>query len=299
MNQRTIKESVSCSGIGLHSGKMVNITLRPAPEDFGIVFQRKDLFGKAAILKADFASVSFTTLCTNISNEYGTNISTIEHLMAAFWSCEIDNCLVEIDAAEIPAMDGSSHPFIFLIECAGVQVLSQERNYLKMLKTIEVRDGDKFVSISPADHFSIDIEVDFASKAISNQRFSFDNNLHSFKKDIARARTFGFIHEVEALRKMGLALGGSLENAVVISENDEIMNEGGLRFKDEFVRHKLLDCIGDLFTAGHYIIGHVNAYKTGHALNNKLLRAIFADPSSYCYSQLQYQHQEMQEAVAA
>jgi UDP-3-O-[3-hydroxymyristoyl] N-acetylglucosamine deacetylase len=278
--QRTIERKVSCIGIGLHSGQEVKLSLNPAPVDFGIVFKRTDITGFDNLIKADYRNVTKTNLGTTLSNAEGTMISTVEHLMAALWGCGIDNALIEVNSAEIPIMDGSSEPFVFLIDCAGVKEQEKNRRIVKVLKQIEVRDGDKFVRIEPASDFAVTLEIDFASKAIASQKCVFDSSEVSFKTDLCRARTFGFEHEVDYMRSQGLAKGGSLENAIVI-KGDEVVNVEGLRYTDEFVRHKILDCIGDFYLAGTRIEGHFTGYKTGHKLNNQTLHTLFADKSAF------------------
>ena len=228
----------------------------------------------------NWENVVDTRLATTVGNDHGSTVSTVEHLAAALAGCEIDNVLIEVDGPEIPIMDGSSAPFVFLIECAGTVEQSAARTAIKILKPVTVGDENRSVSILPAEDFSLAFEIDFDSSAIDRQERTFQRIGADFKSDIARARTFGFDHEVEALRSAGLARGGSLENAVVVS-GDKILNEGGLRFDDEFVRHKILDCVGDLYLAGGPIIGEVIASKSGHELNNALLRAVFADNDAW------------------
>jgi UDP-3-O-[3-hydroxymyristoyl] N-acetylglucosamine deacetylase len=278
--QKTLERKVSCVGVGLHSGSNVTLSLLPAPVNHGIVFKRVDITGFDNIVPANYNKVTKTQLGTTISNDQGTIVSTVEHLMAALWGCGIDNALIEVDSAEIPIMDGSAEPFVFLAECAGIKEQNVDRKIIKVIKQVEVRDGDKYAIVKPSDDFAIDLEIDFSSKAISNQKWTYSSNAVSFKTDLCRARTFGFDHEVEHLRSLGLARGGSLDNAIVIS-GDKILNKEGLRYDDEFVRHKLLDCIGDFFLAGKRIQGNFTAYKSGHGLNNKLLHKIFEDRSSY------------------
>ena len=221
-----------------------------------------------------------TQLATTVGNDHGATVSTVEHLVAALAGCEIDNVLIEVDGPEIPIMDGSAAPFVFLIECAGTTEQSAHRKAIKILKPITVGDDTRSLSILPSEEFSLDFEIDFDSSAIDRQERAFQRVGANFKLDIARARTFGFEQEVDALRNAGLALGGSLDNAVVVS-GDTILNEGGLRFDDEFVRHKILDCIGDLYLAGGPVIGEVIASRSGHELNNRLLRAVFADDDAW------------------
>lgn len=278
--QKTLERKVSCIGVGLHSGQPVKLQLNPANINHGIVFKRGDISGFDNIIPAQFDKVTKTQLGTTLSNEQGTIIATVEHLMAALWGCGIDNALVEVDGPEIPIMDGSSEPFVFLAECAGIKDQEEDRKVIKVLKQVEVRDGDKCAIVKPSDDFAIDLEIDFNSKAISNQKWVYSSSQVSFKTDLCRARTFGFEHEVEYMRSQGLARGGSLENAIVIS-GDKILNKEGLRYNNEFVRHKLLDCIGDFYLAGNRIQGNFIAYKSGHGLNNKLLHKLFEDKSAY------------------
>ena len=278
--QKTINNSISCNSVGLHTGSNISMQIIPAPVNTGIIFRRVDLeFGKNEI-KAEFKNVSKTNLGTSITNEFGASISTIEHLMAAIWSCGIDNLIIEVDNAEVPIMDGSSEPFVFLIECAGITSQNENRRVLEILEKIRFEDGDKFIEVEPSKEFSLDLNIDFNHPQIKINKLSFHSNLHSFKNDICRARTFCFKHEIEQMYKIGLAKGGSLDNSIVV-DYDKILNEGELRYKDEFIRHKTLDFIGDLFLAGYYIIGHFNAYKVGHTINNKFLHYLFNNPSKW------------------
>lgn len=280
MFQRTINKKVSCSGIGLHSGKEVRMSLLPAPDNSGIIFKRVDIKDKNNQIFANYKNVSTTNLGTTIANEDGVTVATIEHLMAAIWGLSIDNLIVELDAQEIPIMDGSSSSFIFLIECAGVHNQEAPRKIIEILKTVSVEDGDKSLTIEPSKEFYIDLQIDFHHNQLGEQNFSFNPSHTSFKNDISRARTFAFEKDIEKMHKIGLALGGSLNNAVVIGENG-ILNPEGLRYKDEFVRHKMLDFIGDIFLAGGYFIGHFKGVKAGHGINNKLLHQLFADKNAY------------------
>lgn len=278
--QRTLKASIGCAGVGLHSGQKIRITLHPTPADHGIVFRRSDLDGQP-LFPARYDAVIDTRLCTCLGDaSKGIKIGTIEHLMAALAGARIDNVLIDIDADEVPVMDGSSAPFNFLIDCVGIEELDTPRQVIEVLKPVEVEHNGCTARIEPANGFEIDFEIDFASKAIANQRLSvkFDDGV--FVADISRARTFGFLHEVEAMRSAGLARGGSLDNAVVLS-GDEVMNEEGLRYENEFVRHKILDALGDLYTAGKQLQGKVTAYKSGHHVNNLLLQALLADETAY------------------
>jgi UDP-3-O-[3-hydroxymyristoyl] N-acetylglucosamine deacetylase len=280
INQKTINDKITCSGIGLHSGSEASITLIPAPCNNGIIFKRTDLKEGENLIKANYKNVVGTNLGTSLTNEFGAKVSTIEHLMAAIWGCGIDNLLIEINGPEIPIMDGSSEPFIFLIECCGINIQEEQRQILEILKAVRVEDGDKFVEVTPAKDFSLDLHIDFNHPQIPSQNLEYHSNFNSFKNDISRARTFGFKHEIDHLHKIGLAKGGSLDNAVLVSE-DGIVNPEGLRYKNEFIRHKALDFIGDIFLAGYFIIGHFNASKSGHGINNKLLHKLFENPDCW------------------
>jgi len=280
--QTTLRHQISCTGIGLHSGQKIHMCLRPAPASSGIIFKRIDVPRGEQKIKARFDAVSDTLLGTTISNAAGVEVSTIEHLMAALTGCGVDNVLIELDGPEVPVMDGSAAPFVFLIECAGVQELKAVRKSIRILDQIEVRDGEKVVSLSPSDQFSLEMEIAFENAAVDQQRYFFEFSSAGFKIELSRARTFGFMKEVESLRQVGRALGGSLENSIVI-DGDRILNRGGLRYRDEFVRHKVLDAIGDLSLAGAPIIGHFSGAKSGHAMNNRLLRALFETPTAWTY----------------
>jgi len=278
--QKTINNSINCNSVGLHSGLNINMKINPAPINSGVIFRRIDLESGKNEIKAEFKNVTTTNLGTSIANQFGASISTIEHLMAAIWSCGIDNLIIEVDNAEVPIMDGSSEPFVFLIECAGITAQNENRKVLEILEKIRIEDGDKFIEVEPSKEFSLDLNIDFNHPQIKINKLSFHSNLHSFKNDICRARTFCFKHEIEQMYKIGLAKGGSLDNSIVV-DHDKILNEGELRYKDEFIRHKTLDFIGDLFLAGHYIIGHFNAYKVGHTINNKFLHHLFNNPQKW------------------
>lgn len=279
-SQKTINSKVSCNGIGLHSGINVSINLLPAPIGNGIVFKRIDVDPAQSLIKADYRNVVDTKLGTTIANEHGHKVSTIEHLMAAIWGCGIDNLIIEIDAAEVPVMDGSSEPFVFLIECAGINIQEAPRHAIEIIKKVKIEDGDKVIEVEPASEFSLDLHIDFDHKQIQKQSFDYNSTFASFKNDICRARTFGFKHEIEYLHKIGLAKGGSLDNAVLVDENG-VVNKEGLRYQDEFVRHKALDFIGDIYLAGHPIIGHFRAVKSGHTINNKMLHKLFEDTTAW------------------
>lgn len=261
------------------------MSLNPAAPDTGIVFHRTDIEGDNQIIPARWNSVVNTRMATTIGNQAGVCISTIEHLMAAFAGCGVDNAIVKIDGAEVPVMDGSAAPFIFLVECAGMVDQNATRKAIKIHGPIQVGDSDKFISATPNESFSVNFEIDFENTAVARQQLSMRLVNGTFKTEIARARTFGFVQEVAALREAGLALGGSLDNAVVIS-GDTILNGGGLRYDDEFVRHKILDCVGDLYLAGAPIIGQIDALRSGHALNNEFLVSLFDKESSWSYVEM-------------
>lgn len=278
-NQTTLGNSVSCSGIGVHSGREVRMTLAPALSGSGIQFYRTDIPGATSVA-ARYDTVSGTQLGTTLENAEGVRVATVEHLMAAFAALGVDNARVELDGPEVPIMDGSSAPFVFLIECAGVRALSQPRELLRVRETVHVEDGDKSATLSPYDGFHIDLEIEFESAAVRRQRFKLDISEASFKAQLSRARTFGFLKEVELLRGLGFAQGGSLDNCVVI-DGDIVLNEDGLRFGDEFVRHKILDVVGDLALAGRPMLGSFTGVCSGHHLNNVVLRALMARPSAF------------------
>lgn len=277
--QTTIKSPISCYGIGIHSGRETQMTLKQAPAGSGIMFVRTDITGLDNKIMVSSQNVNDTLLSTSVSNNAGVKISTIEHLMAALWGCGLDNAIVEIDGPEVPIMDGSSKPFVFMIECAGKKLLHQQKKSLKLLKKISVIDDGCVIEAYPSEQMSIDLTIDFQSSAIGKQNMIF-SDISTFKEEIADSRTFGFVHELNYLKSKGLAKGASLDNAIGIDQ-DVILNHEGLRHKDEFVRHKMLDFFGDLFTCGGNFIGNINAYKTSHALNNQFLRKLFSDPYAY------------------
>lgn len=280
MLQQTLKKEIYTNGVGVHSGDQVTVKIKPAPADHGIKFIRTDL-ASGNVIDAKFDSVVDTRLCTVIENASGASVSTIEHIMSAFYGMGIDNAIVEINAQEMAIMDGSSAPFVALIDKAGTITQDRTRHILKITKPVSIEDGDKFISIAPADEFTIDCSIEFPHPVIGKQAFSFSFARDSYNFEVSRARTFGFAHEIEALRKMGLAKGGSLENAIGIDENG-VMNPEGLRYvPDEFVRHKVLDCIGDLYLSGAFLQAKVVAHKPSHALNNLILRKLFAMPECY------------------
>ena len=279
--QQTIEDKIILSGIGLHSGNQVELRLEPAGIDNGIKFIRTDK-GKNNLINAIWSNVSETVLSTTISNKNGLKISTIEHLMSALSGLHIDNLNIFINSSEVPIMDGSSRPFVDAIENIGIKVQNKKRKLLNIKKVIEVKNNNSSVKIIPNKQFSIDFEIDFPSELVSKQSCQLQLINGNYKSDIASARTFGFEKDVKYLRSNGLALGGSLDNAVVVGDS-EILNKDGLRYKDEFVRHKILDSIGDLYLAGSPIKGYFYGNKSGHYLNNQLLRKLFSDKSNYEY----------------
>lgn len=249
--------------------------LHPAAPNTGIHFRRTDVAGEICDIPALHGSIGPSQLCTILVNDHGVSVALVEHLMAALAGCEIDNAVIELNGPEVPVMDGSAEPFVSLIENAGILEQDAPRRALQVLCPVTVRDGDCVASLEPSDGFSVALNIDFDNKVIGRQGFDHDFSTNAFKLDICRARTFGFLHEVEAMRKAGYARGGSLDNAVVI-DGDTVMNEGGLRFMDEFVRHKVLDCVGDMYLAGAPLLGKFSGSKTGHGMHHKLLRALFA-----------------------
>jgi UDP-3-O-[3-hydroxymyristoyl] N-acetylglucosamine deacetylase len=277
--QHTIKKSATISGTGLHSGKAINLTLKPAAAGSGIVFVRTDLSGDNKI-PALWNLVTDTRLCTKITNASGADVGTIEHLMAALRGCGIDNVILEINGPEVPVMDGSSKPFVDMIERVGIEAQDAPRRAIRILKEIEVEEGGKIVRLKPAEEFIFAGEIDFDHPDIGHQRYEIKLLNGNFKHDLADSRTFGFFHEVEMMRKMGLALGGSLDNAIVL-DKEKVMNPDGLRHSDEFIRHKLLDAVGDMYLAGAPILGAYEGVKAGHAMNNLALRKMFDTPGSY------------------
>jgi len=280
LKQRTIAAPVKTVGIGLHTGRKVTLKLIPAPINTGIIFHRIDL-PDAPGIKADAHLVTDTRLATVLQNG-DIRVSTVEHLLSGCAGLGIDNLIIELDCEEVPIMDGSAASFLFLIESAGLQEQDAPRQFIVIKKPVEIRESGKLARLEPFDGFKLDFTIDFKHPAVdkTGQRHVIDFADSTYAREIGRARTFGFAHEVEALREMGLARGGSLDNAIVLDEH-RILNNEELRYDDEFVRHKILDAIGDLYLAGHPIVGAYVAEKSGHALNNALLRALFADPTNY------------------
>jgi UDP-3-O-[3-hydroxymyristoyl] N-acetylglucosamine deacetylase len=274
IKQRTIKHAVQETGIGLHKGDKVTMTLRPAPANTGIVFRRIDLEPYADI-PARAGAVGDTMLCTCLSNEQGVTISTVEHLASALAGMGIDNIIVEVDSNELPIMDGSASPFIFLLQSAGIEELNAPKRFIRVKKPIRVEDGDKWAEFHPYDGFRVDFRIDFDHPVISQtrQHIVMDFDAASYIDEVSRARTFGFMKDLEYMNANNLALGGSMENAVALDEY-RVLNPEGLRYDDEFLKHKILDAVGDLYLGGHSIIGELRAFKSGHGLNNKLLNAL-------------------------
>ena len=258
------------------------MTLHPADPDTGIVFHRADVAADIADIRASYDNVVDTRLCSTLGNEHGTRVALVEHLMAALMGCGIDNAMIEVDGPEVPIMDGSSATFVFLVECAGVKSQAAPRKTIRILKTVEARDGSRVATLSPAPAFSVQFEIDFDDDLISHQTCSFQPLNGSFKDHLCRARTFGFFEDGEELRARGFARGASLENAIVVS-GGRVLNQGGLRYENEFVRHKALDSMGDLYLAGAPLRGLFTGVRSGHALHNTLLRALFADANAWRY----------------
>lgn len=278
--QHTISKPVMIEGVGLHSGALVRMRIAPAPADHGIIFVRTDLPEARNIIRARFDKVSDTRLCTVIQNVHGASVGTIEHLMAALRGCGIDNVRIDIDAPEVPIMDGSAKPFVDLFDQTGLVRQSAPRRAIKILKEVIVRDGDKMVRLAPSSIPVFTGKIDFGHSSIRTQEYTLKLLNGNFRHDVADCRTFGFLNEVKALQAVGLARGGSLDNAIVLDE-EGILNPEGLRCTDEFARHKVLDAVGDLYLAGGPILGAYDGYKAGHALNNAILHAVFADSTAW------------------
>lgn len=295
--QTTLAHSVQCAGVGLHTGRMVHMTLLPAQANAGITFLREDVGGRDAEVPARWDLVSETTLGTTITNKHGVSVATIEHLMAALWGCGVDNAIVMLDGLEVPIMDGSSEPFVALIDQAGITALKTPRKMIEILKPVQIVDGKSRVMLSPYDGFTVNMEIDFPGTIVDRQSLAYDFDAITFKDMLGRARTFCFEYEVEKMHQMGLARGGSLANAIVVGK-EAILNKEGLRYTDEFVRHKALDCVGDMFLSGHYIKGAIMAYRPGHKVNNLLLRQLFADKHNWrLATQKKEKHKSMQPAI--
>ncbi len=291
LRQRTLKNSIHCSGIGLHSGTRVNMTLNPAACDTGIRFYRSDVTGGAEIA-ASWANVVEAPLSTTLADDRGERIGTVEHLMSALAGCAIDNAIVELNGPEVPVMDGSAAPFVFLIECAGTLVQDAPRRALEVTRDVTVSDPMRSASLAPGRGLAIEFEIDFDNRAVARQEWSVQVTQATYKRDVSRARTFGFVEEVDRLRRMGLARGGSLDNAIVIS-GERILNDGGLRYGNEFVRHKVLDLVGDLYLVGAPILGRVSCVRAGHSMTLRLLNALFADDGSWRWREMTEADEEL------
>ena len=280
INQRTLKNVIRATGIGIHSGEKVFMTLRPAPVNTGIIFRRTDL-DPVMEVPAFATHVGDTSMNTSLEQN-GVRVSTVEHLMSAFAGLGIDNAYVDLSNVEVPIMDGSAGPFVFLIQSAGIEEQSAAKRFIRILKPVEVRLDDKWARFDPFDGFRVSFKIDFNHPVFrSHQSFaSVDFSTTSYLKEIARARTFGFMRDIEMLRERNLVLGGSMDNAVVLDDY-RVLNEDGLRYEDEFVKHKVLDAIGDLYLLGHGLIGAFSGYKSGHELNNILLRELLDQPSAW------------------
>jgi UDP-3-O-[3-hydroxymyristoyl] N-acetylglucosamine deacetylase len=278
--ERTLVAPAICAGVGVHTGQRVRLAIRPAPTGAGIVFVRTDITDRDNRIVASGQVVVDARLNTMIENEAGVQLSTIEHLMAAFCALGISNAIVEVDGPELPILDGSALPFVQLLDRAGFRRQEAPVRFIEILQPVHVTDGDKHAALYPCDRYEMRFEIDFATSVIGNQVIDFVVDEPTFRSEIMAARTFGFAHEVEALRRAGLARGGSLENAVVI-DGDEILNPGGLRMEREFVRHKALDAIGDLYVLGAPLLGRYEGYKAGHAVNSQLVRALLAAPQAW------------------
>ena len=289
--QKTIKDPVQLEGIGLHNGIRVNLHLKPAEVNTGIIFKRTDVESSKNIIEANYKNVNEPILCTKIKNFHGTSVSTIEHLMAAFYGEGIDNVLVELDAPEVPIMDGSSFEFVEAIKSVGTKEQKYLRKYIKVLKKVEVKDGEKYISIEPlSTDLIIDFEVVYKNPLIRTRRKEFklsDGDLNS----LYNSRTFCLYEDIDQIKSMGLAKGGSLENAIVVKE-DKILNENGLRHRNEFVEHKILDCLGDLMLLGNRVFGHIKTSQGGHQLTNALLREFFSDKSNWEYENIEMKEKD-------
>ena len=278
--QRTLKNFITATGVGLHTGEKVYITLRPAPINTGIVFRRSDLDDPVEI-KAHPDSVGDTSLSTTLVKD-GVRISTIEHLLSALAGLGIDNAYIDVSAAEVPIMDGSAAPFVFLIQSAGITEQEASKRFLRIRRTLRVKEGDKWARFDPYEGFKVAFSIDFDHPVFKNhcRKAELDFSSTSFLKEVSRARTFGFMRDIEHLHESNLALGGSLDNAIVLDDY-RVVNEDGLRYEDEFVKHKILDAIGDLYLLGHSLVGSFSGHKSGHALNNRLLRTLLAKQDAW------------------
>ncbi|WP_027706420.1 UDP-3-O-acyl-N-acetylglucosamine deacetylase [Zooshikella ganghwensis] len=281
IRQRTLKNIIRATGVGLHSGEKVYLTLKPAPVDTGIVFCRTDL-DPVVEISAKAKNVGDTTLCTSLINSDGIRVDTVEHLLSAMAGLGIDNAYVEVSAHEVPIMDGSAGPFVFLLQSAGIMEQNAPKKFIRIKREVTIKDNDKVATFLPFDGFKVTYEIDFDHPVFRSrtQKASIDFSSTSFVKEVARARTFGFMRDIEYLRSKNLILGGSVDNAIVVDDY-RILNEDGLRYEDEFVKHKMLDAIGDLYLLGYSLIGEFRAYKSGHALNNQVLRKLISHQDAW------------------
>lgn len=281
IRQRTLKNIIRATGVGLHSGEKVYLTLKPAPVDTGIVFCRTDL-DPVVEISAKAKNVGDTTLCTSLVNSDGIRVDTVEHLLSAMAGLGIDNAYVEVSAHEVPIMDGSAGPFVFLLQSAGIMEQNAPKKFIRIKREVTIKDNDKVATFLPFDGFKVTYEIDFDHPVFRSrtQKASIDFSSTSFVKEVARARTFGFMRDIEYLRSKNLILGGSVDNAIVVDDY-RILNEDGLRYEDEFVKHKMLDAIGDLYLLGYSLIGEFRAYKSGHALNNQVLRKLISQQDAW------------------
>lgn len=280
IKQRTLKNVIRATGVGLHSGEMVYLTLRPAAPNTGIIFRRVDL-DPVVEIEAKAENVGETALSTTLV-EHGERVSTVEHLLSAFAGLGIDNAYIDLNAPEVPIMDGSAGPFVFLVQSAGIEEQNVAKQFIRIKKPVTLEDGDKWAKFEPFDGFKVSFTIDFEHPAFTGrpQKVDVDFSSTSFVREVSRARTFGFMKDIEKLRENNLALGGSMDNAIVVDDY-RVLNEDGLRYEDEFVRHKVLDAIGDLYLLGHSLIGAFSGYKSGHEVNNKLLRKLLAQEDAW------------------
>jgi len=280
ISQKTIKETIEFQGVGLHNGQNVNLVLKPAKADTGIIFKRIDIDSNKNIIEANYKNVDSPILCTKIKNSHGIVVSTIEHLMAVFYGENIDNVLIEIDASEVPIMDGSSFDFVEAIRSVGTEDQNSKKKIIKVLKKVEVKDGDKSISIEPLKNdLIIDFEIVYKNELIRTRRKEFKLSSGDLTS-IYSSKTFCLYEDIDQIKSLGLAKGGSLENAIVVKDG-KILNEDGLRYRDEFINHKILDCLGDLMLTGHRLFGHIKTSRGGHQLTNTLLRTFLSDQSNW------------------
>ncbi len=280
ISQKTIKETIELQGVGLHNGQNVNLVLKPAKADTGIIFKRTDVDSNKNIIEANYKNVDAPILCTKLKNSHGVVVSTVEHLMAVFYGENIDNVLIEIDASEVPIMDGSSFDFVEAIRSTGTEDQNSKKKFIKVLKKVEVKDGDKSISIEPLKNdLIIDFEIVYKNELIRTRRKEFKLS-NGDLTSIYNSKTFCLYEDIDQIKSLGLAKGGSLENAIVVKEG-KILNEDGLRYRDEFINHKILDCLGDLMLTGHRLFGHIKTSRGGHQLTNTLLRNFLSDQSNW------------------